>query len=394
MKTTFLAFLLISISVYSQNLTGVFETDVATYNLIGQAPLPQGSNIPLSVDLSSRMPPVGNQYPQLSCVAWAATYAGFSYLNNQSNPCSYQNGNGSLNTSCVFSPAFVYNQINGGLNRGTKFEDAFKVMVNQGNVPMSVMPYLPNDFKYQPSAQARELAGNYKIESYWQLGMNDDIFLETKAYLAKGIPVIASAKVDNYFRKQGDYPDPYVWNNWSGNVEQMSHAILIVGYDDNKGMFKFINSWGTDWGNQGYGYISYIMYRNGAISQAWIIKAKNSSNNNAIILATESKTISNIDKASGLNFTINPPTFFQFPKGYTPSPQEYYSKFMTFTGFASIPAGLGLNSQVVVYFYYDNNGQKGDLVTSINPNTRTLKGQAVISTYVTPIPQISNFKFQ
>lgn len=393
MKISILALLMLfSISSYSQNLTGALETDAVTYNLIGQAPLPQGSNIPTSIDLSSNMPPVGDQNPQLSCVAWATSYAAFSYLNNQSNTCNYLNKNGSSNTACLFSPAFVYNQLNGGRNVPTRYEDAFRVMMNQGNAPMSAMPYIPNDLSQQPSVQTRQIAENYKIDSYWQLGVNEDIFLETKAYLAKGIPVIASAKVDNYFRPQSYYPNPYVWTNWSGHVDpMMGHAILIVGYDDNTNRFKFINSWGVNWGNQGYGYISYNMYRNGAISQAWIIKTKNSINNASVVLARESKTINNADMLAGLNFSIHPPSFFQFPPGYIPTPQEYYSKHMTFSGFASIPAGLGQNSQVVIYFYYDNNGQKGNLVTSVNPYTRTLKGQAVISTNETPLPQNSNF---
>lgn len=384
---------LISIYSYSQNLAiGAIETDAAVYKAIGQAPLPQGSNIPISVDLSSRMPPVGDQNPQLSCVAWATAYAAFSYTNSQSINCNYLNGDGNLNTDCIFSPAFIYNQINGGVNKGTKYEDAFRVMVNQGNTPLSAMPYIPNNVQHQPSAQARQLAANYKIDSYWQLGANnEDIFLETKAFLAQGIPVIVSAKVDNYFRSTSNYPNPYVWTHWSGNVEQMGHAVLIVGYDDNTRRFKFINSWGTNWGNQGYGYISYNMYGNGAVSQAWIIKTKNSVVNTPVVLARESKNLNQADIQAGLNFIVNPPSFFVFPPGYTPSPLEYFSTYMTFTGFASIPAGLGQNSQVVIYFYYDNNGQKGDLVTSINPETRTLKGQALISTTVTPIPQNSNF---
>ena len=35
------------------------------------------------------------------------------------------------------------------------------------------------------------------------------------------------------------------------------HAILIVGYDDDKKCFKFRNSWGESWGDKGYGYIPY-----------------------------------------------------------------------------------------------------------------------------------------
>lgn len=41
----------------------------------------------------------------------------------------------------------------------------------------------------------------------------------------------------------------------------------VLGYDDNfecysgeRGAFKFINSWGKDWGVGGYGWISYDMF--------------------------------------------------------------------------------------------------------------------------------------
>lgn len=38
---------------------------------------------------------------------------------------------------------------------------------------------------------------------------------------------------------------------------QGGHAYLINGLDMNKGMFRIKNSWGRDWGKQGYAYISF-----------------------------------------------------------------------------------------------------------------------------------------
>jgi len=35
------------------------------------------------------------------------------------------------------------------------------------------------------------------------------------------------------------------------------HCYCIVGYDDDKGAFKFMNSWGTSWATAGFGYIAY-----------------------------------------------------------------------------------------------------------------------------------------
>ena len=35
------------------------------------------------------------------------------------------------------------------------------------------------------------------------------------------------------------------------------HAIVLVGYDDKKKLIEFRNSWGSDWGNNGYAYMTY-----------------------------------------------------------------------------------------------------------------------------------------
>ena len=43
----------------------------------------------------------------------------------------------------------------------------------------------------------------------------------------------------------------------SGDVNEGGHELLIVGYDDSASMFIFRNSWGTAWGDAGYGYMPY-----------------------------------------------------------------------------------------------------------------------------------------
>jgi C1A family cysteine protease len=52
-----------------------------------------------------------------------------------------------------------------------------------------------------------------------------------------------------------------------GGKSYGGHAMTIVGYDDNrvsprgdKGAFKLLNSWGTGWGDRGYGWVSYRMW--------------------------------------------------------------------------------------------------------------------------------------
>jgi GNAT superfamily N-acetyltransferase len=40
-----------------------------------------------------------------------------------------------------------------------------------------------------------------------------------------------------------------------------SHTVLLIGYDDLKAEFKFQNSWGVNWGDRGFGYIPYEVFR-------------------------------------------------------------------------------------------------------------------------------------
>jgi hypothetical protein len=37
----------------------------------------------------------------------------------------------------------------------------------------------------------------------------------------------------------------------------VNHAVVLVGYDDNKGAWLIRNSWGTSWGNAGYAWVKY-----------------------------------------------------------------------------------------------------------------------------------------
>jgi len=52
------------------------------------------------------------------------------------------------------------------------------------------------------------------------------------------------------------------------------HAIWFVGYDDARGAFHFVNSWGTRWGARGYGWLPYDYFTlsgDNYDSEAWSI---------------------------------------------------------------------------------------------------------------------------
>jgi hypothetical protein len=97
------------------------------------------------------------------------------------------------------------------------------------------------------SEQIKENALGHRIGEYWRLGTVP----EMKRHLAKCGPFIAGVPVFESWDLvdgTGIVPEP-------DGAELGGHAILVVGYDADGFMFK--NSWGVEWGRQGYGYLGY-----------------------------------------------------------------------------------------------------------------------------------------
>ena len=206
-------------------------------------------SVPSLFDLSFDTPPPGNQGQQGSCVGWAVAYAMKSYQER------IERGWPLADQRHLMSPAYVYNQIRlpGG---GAYFQDAFNLLVDQGAASLAAMPYDPRDFRRTPSAAARREAANYKIASFGAVerSSHDSFVREVKRHLVQRRPVIIGIWVYPDFRRL-NRSNP-IYDDTSG-YNSGGHAIVIVGYDDARSAFKIINSWGTDWGIDGYGWIDY-----------------------------------------------------------------------------------------------------------------------------------------
>ena len=48
-----------------------------------------------------------------------------------------------------------------------------------------------------------------------------------------------------------------VLNNLNYIGDEGGHAMVIAGYDDSRGAFCIINSWGSVWGDNGYAWVGY-----------------------------------------------------------------------------------------------------------------------------------------
>jgi hypothetical protein len=202
-----------------------------------------GTNLSSSVDLSEKLPTPGNQGKQNSCVGWATGYALKAYQEKLET-----------NTLLYFSPSFIYNQINNGRDGGSSMVDALNVLSQQGICTYNEMPYNENDYLTKPTDLQRSKAQKYKIDFWRRVNVTD--LKEVKAQINAGFPVVIAVHVDEGFLKIKAYDNNSIWKKQIGN-KLGGHAMLIVGYDDNNNAFKIINSWGTEWGSNGYCWIDY-----------------------------------------------------------------------------------------------------------------------------------------
>jgi len=203
--------------------------------------------LPDSADLSDRFPKPGYQGQQGSCSAWATAYALRSY--HQAKKRNWK----PIGDAQAFSPSYVFNQLNSsGQCGGISIPAALDLMKSQGVVSLASFPYQEDSCVYQPSPDTKSIASSYRIKSWSAIGHRSSLD-DVKGQLANGNPVVFGMNISDSFQElRGDrvYDD-------TTSPRIGGHAMVLVGYNDHREAFKVINSWGTEWGAGGFGWISY-----------------------------------------------------------------------------------------------------------------------------------------
>ncbi len=140
------------------------------------------------------------------------------------------------------SEADLFFRKGGASCAGWYFEPALRICRDQGVCAEACDPY--PDGPVQPCA-SQVVA---KIASYTKLSSNDSV----KDWVANYGPVVAGLDIyeDFFYYTGGVYRNSY--GAFIGG-----HAICLVGYDDAQGCWIGKNSWGTEWGENGWLKIGY-----------------------------------------------------------------------------------------------------------------------------------------
>jgi len=131
---------------------------------------------------------------------------------------------------------------------GTQTKTALRIARNFGAVTEEILPM--NGRLFNGSVQGFYItAGRLRILSYHNLNLDSR---QLKSWLVQRGPILARLDVDENFRNANASSSQL--DNYDDLLIHGGHAVAIVGYDDDR--FLIRNSWGTDWGDNGYAYVS------------------------------------------------------------------------------------------------------------------------------------------
>ncbi len=154
---------------------------------------------------------------------------------------------------------------------GTTTAQGMAAFLAFGAPPEGVWPYDPNLLRTEPSRQAYDHASpNTPIEYARVDGMQN-----IKGAIASGYPVVMGVSIPQWCYqeagKTGVMPNPPQAEVDKAKRET-GHSMLLVGYDLDGGYFTVRNSWGQDWGQNGYFRMSFDTFEAASRADAsWIL---------------------------------------------------------------------------------------------------------------------------
>ncbi|MFB2769508.1 C1 family peptidase [Pelatocladus sp. BLCC-F211] len=240
--------------------------------------------LPGVIDLSYWFSPVRDQGSLNSCTAFAAI-ALLEYFENRN-----------FGKSVDASPLFLYkaarNKMSVQGDVGASIRETMKVLALIGVPPEESWRYDEDLVNEEPPPYCYAYAQNYQSLKYFLLDYagitKESLLFQIKAVLAAGFPCIfgftiysSAYEKSNYRKGLIVYPDPQKDKVIGG------HTVVAVGYDDykfiqcsdrryySKGAFLIRNSWGSEWGVEGYGWLPYHYVLAGLTAAWWsLLKAE------------------------------------------------------------------------------------------------------------------------
>lgn len=234
--------------------------------------------LPAKVDLRPWCSPVEDQGQLGSCTANAAVGA-VEYFERRAFG-KYLNG------SRLFLYKVTRNFLHTKGDQGAFLRSTMGALALFGVPPEEYWPYSIPTFDQEPPAFCYAFAQNYQAINYFRLdpvGTSKTTLLQRiKTNLSANLPAIFGFTVYSSIGQaahSGEIPFPTKVEKVEGG-----HAVMVVGYDDKlkiqnlnpqgtatTGALLIRNSWGTSWGEAGYGWLPYEYVLQGLADDFWCL---------------------------------------------------------------------------------------------------------------------------
>lgn len=247
-----------SIASLAQHGTGLNFDDNKYKNTPVKATLANNDyrGLPENASLKQYCPPPGNQLLLNTSVGWAVSYGAKTILDAQ----AYDWDKKEIRQN-VYSPFFPYffaksNKEDKDCSSGAYLSLALEVIMHRGTPKYAdFLEFCTEEI----SLNIQQKASNHKIAGFSRL-FDPESSAETKIKnlkkaIAEGFPVVIGMRVPSSFSLAREFWQP----REKYSEEFPGHALTLIGYDDSKygGAFEVLNSWGHDWGNEGFMWIPY-----------------------------------------------------------------------------------------------------------------------------------------
>jgi C1A family cysteine protease len=222
---------------------------------------------PGAIDLSRWCSPIENQGKLGSCTAQAALGA-VEYLERRALGRH-------VDGSRLFTYKVTRNLLGWEGDTGAYVRTTIQSLAKVGVPPERYWPYDVDRFDAEPSAFVYSLAASARALNYFRLDgarSREALLSMIKRVAAMGLPSQFGFVVYDFGNEKGEFTVPE-----KGARSYGGHAVLCVGYDDSRiignslGALKIRNSWGTKWGEKGYGWLPYDYVLRGLTADWWVI---------------------------------------------------------------------------------------------------------------------------
>ncbi|MCA9246499.1 MAG: C1 family peptidase [Planctomycetales bacterium] len=158
---------------------------------------------------------------------------------------------------------------------GVSFRLLWKAIRNHGIPPEKYWPYSADMLTQVPDSFLYSYAYTYRGIRYCRVdrwdASGEHTLNSVRSLLAAGFPVVFGFSTPSSISRDGDIPFRPLFDHVQGG-----HAVIAVGYDDNRrsltrGYLQIRNSWGEDWGDGGYGWLPYAYVRKGLARDFWTL---------------------------------------------------------------------------------------------------------------------------